>query len=130
MERHLLALDVLVHPTYWEGMPIAVLEAMALGLPVIATAVNGVPEAIDDGRTGVLVAPGDVHGLVEAMLRLSGDSVLRRDLGAAARATARDRFSLERMLSEQAAVHDRAANAARRRRVPGPRRRTAPAEAP
>lgn len=68
-----------------EGLPLVILEAMAAGTPVIATAVDGVPEAIDDGRTGLLVKSEDVEGLADALLRLHGDAELCGDLAGRAR---------------------------------------------
>jgi glycosyltransferase involved in cell wall biosynthesis len=76
---------VVVLPSYQEGLPLCVLEAMAHGRPVVATAVGGIPELIEDGVTGLLVAPGDVAGLRASLERLLADPVLRRRLGRAAR---------------------------------------------
>ncbi|MHB8295185.1 MAG: glycosyltransferase [Acidimicrobiales bacterium] len=69
-----------------DGIPNALLEAMATGLPVVATTVGGIPEVVEDARTGLLVAPGDVDALAGALRRLSRDEGLRVELGAAARA--------------------------------------------
>lgn len=78
-------LDVLVLPSTIEGMPLVVLEAMALGTPVVATAAGGTPEAVDDGGTGLLVPVGDVNALAAALDRLLADALLRDELGRAAR---------------------------------------------
>jgi glycosyltransferase involved in cell wall biosynthesis len=83
-----------VLPSNDEGLPNAVLESMAAGVPVVATRVGGIPELIDDGVDGLLVEPGDAAGLAEAMTRLATDEALRVRLGAAARKRARS-FSWE-----------------------------------
>lgn len=76
---------VFVLPSHAEGVPMGVLEAMAAGLPVVATRVGGVPEMIDHGVEGLLVDRGDVEGLVQALRDLLLDAKLRRAMGAAAR---------------------------------------------
>lgn len=100
VEPYLKALDAFVLPSLWEGLPLAVLEAMVVGLPVVATAVNGTPEAVHDRRTGLLVAPGDAQGLANAMARVAGDPDLRARLGAAGREDAERRFTVERMVED------------------------------
>lgn len=86
---------IFVLPSYVEGMPMALLEAMSWGLPTVATAVGGVPEMITHEVNGLLVAPGDVDGLAAAIARLMEDPQLRQRLGAAARETIASRFSLQ-----------------------------------
>lgn len=89
----LLALsDVVVLPSRQEGFPNTLLEAMALGTAVVATPVDGVPELVADGVDGLLVPVGDEMALADALTRLLTDDALRRRLGAAAAATAHDRF--------------------------------------
>jgi glycosyltransferase involved in cell wall biosynthesis len=90
-------LDVLVHPAAREGLGLAVLEAMAAGVPVVATAVGGIGDAVRDGAEGLLVAAGDGLGLVTAIERVAGDPVLRRRLGTAGRSRAEREFSIARM---------------------------------
>ena len=79
------AADVFVLSSVHEGLPIALVEALASGLPCVATAVGGVPEVIRDGIEGFLVEPGDVAGLAAAIEKLLGDAELRRNVGARAR---------------------------------------------
>ncbi len=78
-----------------DGIPNVVLEAMAAGLPVVATAVSGIPEAVSHETTGLLVEPGDVTGLAEALERVLTDSTLAARFGAAGRARIAEEFTLE-----------------------------------
>lgn len=89
------ALDVVVLPAHVEGLPLVLVEAMALGKPVVASAVGGVPELIEDGRSGLLVRPGDADALAAAIARVLDDPALAARLGAAGRERAED-FSEER----------------------------------
>jgi glycosyltransferase involved in cell wall biosynthesis len=93
----LRSLDILVLPSERdkEAFPRIVVEAMACGVPVLATAVAGVPEAVVDGETGLLVDPDDFDGFVDALRRLVTDEELRRNYGAAAVARCRALFSME-----------------------------------
>jgi len=86
--------DLFALPSLEEGLPLALLEAMALGLPCVSTTVNGIPEALVDGRTGLLVPPSRPDELFRAFARLTSDSTLRMRLGAAARARAQGRFDV------------------------------------
>jgi glycosyltransferase involved in cell wall biosynthesis len=76
--------DVFVLPSLSEGLPTVVCEAMACGLPVVATAVDGTPEIVDDPTTGLLVQPKDPVGLAAALARVMGDAALRAAMGAEA----------------------------------------------
>jgi glycosyltransferase involved in cell wall biosynthesis len=77
--------DLFVLPTYAECLPISMLEAMAAGLPVISTTVGGIPDLIEDGVEGYLVAPGDVEALADRIARLIKDPTERRRMGERAR---------------------------------------------
>ena len=90
----LAAADVFVLSSRSEGAPFSILEAMAAGLPVVASNVGGVGELVVDGETGLLVPPADPGRLADALRRVLGDAALRRRLGAAGRARARERFDL------------------------------------
>lgn len=87
--------DLLVLPSLWEGMPNAVLEAMAAGLPVVATRVEGTDELVLDGQTGWLVPPGDPPSLSAALLAALADPAEARRRGARGRDRAERRFSLD-----------------------------------
>jgi glycosyltransferase involved in cell wall biosynthesis len=79
-----------------EGIPVALMEAMASGLPVIASDLSGIPELVEHGRTGLLVAPGDSRGLAEALELLAGDQDLRTRMGLAGREKVALEFDLRR----------------------------------
>jgi glycosyltransferase involved in cell wall biosynthesis len=105
VQTWLAALDVFVLSSDWEGMPNALLEAMAAGLPVVATAVGGTPEVVVDGVTGLLVPPRDPVALAEAITRLLHDPDLRRQMGQAGRERVKERFTVERMVSRTEALY-------------------------
>ena len=101
------AIDVFVMPSLWEGLPLALVLAMGAGLPVVATAVAGIPEIVKHGESGLLVNPGDVDGLGAALARVFGDATERARLGQAARAFVRPRFGADGYVSATAALYDR-----------------------
>jgi glycosyltransferase involved in cell wall biosynthesis len=86
--------DVFILTSRYEGISVALLEAMRAGLPVIATRVGGVPETVHDGKTGLLVGPDDLAGLVQAMQRLVQSEELRREMGRRGRDLLLEEFSL------------------------------------
>lgn len=86
--------DIFILSSDWEGVPLTVLEAMAAGKPVIATAVGGVPELVVNGETGILVLPRDFDALAQAILRLARDKTLRQNMGELARRRAIERFDI------------------------------------
>ncbi len=90
--RWVLAADVVVNPSYTEGLPTTVLWAAACGRAIVATDVGGTPEVVADGISGVLVRPRDVAGLRAALDALAGDPERRAALGAAAEQDVRERF--------------------------------------
>jgi len=96
---------VCVVPSLWENFPYACLEAMASGCAVVASAVGGVPEIVTDEVDGLLVPPSHPHALAAAVIRLLSDPLLRQRLGARARATVRDRFSLGAACAETARLY-------------------------
>lgn len=101
----LSAFDLYCQPSRWEGLPNSLLEAMALGLPVAATAVDGVPEVVADGKTGLLVPPERPDALAKALKSLAADPARRQALGAAAHALVAEKFTIRRMIAEYEAAY-------------------------
>jgi glycosyltransferase involved in cell wall biosynthesis len=97
--------DVFALPTYREGFPNVVLEAMAAGLPVVATPVGAIPDAVRDGREGFLVPPRDVEALTRALDALAQSPELRAEMGSRARARASAVFSLEAVVEQLESVY-------------------------
>ena len=114
-ENIVAAADISVLPSLAEGMPFAVLEAMALGIPTIASSVAGTPEVIEDGVSGLLIPPGNTPALTAALARLVDDTALRSSLGAAAEGRIRKNFSLMAMVDGLTAILRRNA-----RQLPSP----------
>ena len=106
------AVDLFVLPSHQEAMPLVVLQAMAAGLPAIATRVGGLPEAIEDGVSGLLIAPTAPAEIAGALTRLAGDPRLRSELGRGARQRVRERFAVDRMIDSVAALYAEPAGAA------------------
>jgi glycosyltransferase involved in cell wall biosynthesis len=96
--RQLAQARLFALPSYFEGMPMSVLEAMAAGLPVLATSVGGIPEAVADGVEGFLVPPGDVDALAARLAQLLEDEALARRMGEAARRKVESTFSSDAVL--------------------------------
>jgi len=111
----LRGMDVFVLPSLGEGISNTVLEAMASGLPVVATRVGGNPELVDEGLTGALAAPGDARALAAAIAGYLDDRTLREAHGRAARERVEAHFSLAAMVRGYLALYDRVLATARRR---------------
>ena len=96
--------DIFVLPSLWEGMPITLIEAMATGLPIVATGVGGVPDMIESGATGLLVNSSKEQ-IAEALLKLISDSKLRQEMGKATR-LASEQFSAQEMAKKYAFIYN------------------------
>jgi glycosyltransferase involved in cell wall biosynthesis len=104
IDRFLQSADIFVLPSRWEGLPVALLEAMGMGLPVVATQVEGVDEVLERDTDGLLVPPEDAMALGEALLRLIASAALRRNMGAAARGRIQESYTLDIMCEKYLVV--------------------------
>ncbi|MCA9282223.1 MAG: glycosyltransferase family 4 protein [Phycisphaerales bacterium] len=107
------AMDVLVHPSYREGLPRVVVQAMLCGVPVVATDIEGTGEVCEDRRTGRLVGAGDVAGLREAVMWMLDNADRARVMASAARERVRARFDARAMVDDLERVYERAVREAR-----------------
>ena len=107
--RGLPAVDLYVSASRREGLPLALLEAMVCGLPVLATRVPGNVDVVEEGLTGVLIPPGDPDGLARAAVELLEDPARRRALGEAGRERVESQFALSRLLTEMGNLYREAA---------------------
>jgi glycosyltransferase involved in cell wall biosynthesis len=105
--------DVFVLPSLAEGIPVVLMEAMSCGLPCVSTPVNGIPELIEHGRTGLLARPGDVDSLTDALASLLGDASLRLTLAGQARQQVQTHFDLDRNVDTLAGLLSRSPAPAR-----------------
>ena len=103
---YLRSFDVLAMPSRYEGLPLTLLEAMRSGVAIVATRVGGIPDAVEDGESALLIPPDDVAALTAALRRLTEDPVLRRCLGAAAQRDGGHRFTVEKMARTYEALYD------------------------
>jgi glycosyltransferase involved in cell wall biosynthesis len=113
-ERHDVATllhlsDVLVLPSHSEGLPLVVIEAMAAGVPVVASAVGSIPEMIEDRINGKLIGPADANALASAIADLLDDAELSRRLIENARNTVQSKYTLDKMVSKYEEFFDRLA---------------------
>jgi glycosyltransferase involved in cell wall biosynthesis len=99
-ERFLQELDIAAFPSLSESFCLAAAEAMSCGLPVVASAVDGLAEIIQDGKSGLLVPPDDPAAFAAALTRLCRDAALRQTLGHTARREVETRFAVERIAAQ------------------------------
>jgi glycosyltransferase involved in cell wall biosynthesis len=98
------AADVFVLPSFAEGIPVVLMEAMAMGVPCVSTTVNGIPELIESGRQGILVPPSEAKALAGAIARLMDDPAYRAELAAEARKKVRQDYGLAQNADRLAAI--------------------------
>lgn len=105
LARILPCLDLLVHPALMEGLGVSLLQASSAGIPIVASRAGGIPEAVRDGLNGLLVPPGDVEALEQAVARILGDADLARRMGQAGQALIEQEFSVDGMVEGNLAVY-------------------------
>jgi glycosyltransferase involved in cell wall biosynthesis len=103
------AFDIFVMSSVTEGLGTSLLDAMACAKPIVATTAGGMPEVVEDGKTGLLVPPRDHQAMADAIVTLLADGRARAAMGAAGAARVRARFSAERMVQETLALYRRVA---------------------
>lgn len=105
VSTYLNSADILVQPSHNEGLPLSVLEGMAHGLAIVATPVGAIAEAIDDGVSGLLVPPGNIDALADALAQVVEDAGLRRSLSRAARKSFAERFDMRKYAQRMAMLY-------------------------
>lgn len=108
--------DILILPSYDEGLPMSILEAVAHGLPVISTPVGGIPDSVEDGVNGFLIQPGDYKALAEKIELLANDQKLREKMGQESYKIAKEKFDIEIIAKQLLEIYDNLIN------VPAPTR--------
>ncbi|MCL1886851.1 MAG: glycosyltransferase [Betaproteobacteria bacterium] len=110
LPKWLGGLDILAHPADMEGLGVSLLQASAAAVPIVTTRAGGLPEAVQDGVTGILIDPGDAVSLTAALRRLIEDTSLRHKLGAAGRKRIMSAFSVEAMAKGNLDVYKKVLN--------------------
>jgi len=101
----LAAADIGVLPSFYEGLPLTAVETLAAGVPLVATAVDGTPEVVIDGVTGLLVTPGNPAAMAEVIGRLARQPELRRKFALAGRDWVLKRFTIERQVEQTSSLY-------------------------
>lgn len=101
-----LTSDIFLLPSYAEGLPISILEAMASGLPIITTPVGGIPEVIEDGINGFLITPGDHRALAEKLLLLLSNKQMRQEMGSNNRKKIKERYDINVICTRLAQAYE------------------------
>jgi len=104
-QEELARASVFCLPSHAEGLPMAMLEAMAAGKAIVVSGVGGIPDAVKDQDNGLMVQPGDAQGLATALARILGDEQERQRLGARARKTIEERFESGVVVKQISAVY-------------------------
>ena len=106
-DSYLSEADIFVLPSYFEGLPMSILEAESWGLPVIATRVGGIPEIVRDGESGFLIEPGDIDSLADRLKRLAQDESLRNRMGHHGYTIVREQCREEVVARQLAKIYER-----------------------
>ncbi|HEX7157766.1 MAG TPA: glycosyltransferase family 4 protein, partial [Edaphobacter sp.] len=104
IQDYYAAADIFVLASFAEGIPVVLMEAMAMEIPCVATTINGIPELIRDGIDGLLVAPSDIAGMSRSLARLMDDPQLRESLGKAGRLRVQSEYEIARSADRLADV--------------------------
>ena len=102
--------DIFAHPALAEGLGVATLKAAAAGVPVVGFAAGGIPEAVIDGETGILVQAEDVAALQDAIATLIDDAGLRQEMGSAGQQRMQNEFSIDTMADKHVALYESVLN--------------------
>ncbi len=106
LDDHVSCFDIFVHPALAEGLGVAALKAAAAGVPVVGFEAGGLVEAVEHGRTGILVPPEDAGALRDAIATLMDDEALRCGLGLAGKKRMQEEFSIATMAEEHVALYE------------------------
>jgi glycosyltransferase involved in cell wall biosynthesis len=106
MLEFLSGMDVMILPTRVDATPYVIIEAMAVGLPVVASGIYGIPELIDDKKSGILTKPGDIHGLTEAVEMLFNNRELYSDMSKKAKERFKAKFTIEESIRNTVSVYN------------------------
>ncbi|CCE24406.1 putative Glycosyl transferase group 1 [Methylotuvimicrobium alcaliphilum 20Z] len=103
--RFIVKADIFVLPSYAEGLPISLLEAMAMGLPVIVTPVGSIPSVVRNNHEGIFVEAGDIEGIANAINKLVKDEALRLRMGSLARSRCEEQFGIEKTVAKLLSIY-------------------------
>lgn len=109
-EKLLNGSDILLLPSYNEQMPMAILDAMSYGCPVISTKIAGIPEMVSDGVNGILIEPGDLNALHDAIMRLASDANLRERMGQKSLEIVREKFDSRKIVGQLISIYQKVVN--------------------
>ena len=105
-EKLLKESDIFFLPSYTEGMPMSVLDAMGYGLPIVSTNVGGIPRIVHEGENGFLREPGDMTGFTETIIQILTDDSMRQNMGEQSLKIVKERYSLEKHIEEIEKVYE------------------------
>lgn len=98
VKEYMDVMDVVCIPSLWEALPFLLLEAMAMKKPIVATSVGGIPEVVDNGKTGILIPPSRPEDMARAIINLIGNKRIAEEMGEAGKQRVRQLFSIEQMI--------------------------------